>query len=563
MLRWAGSIGVLVVTYLVVMAAAVLWMPHEWDWRVFGWLSSRATPTFSQEVSIVDVDWISDIPTDRRRVADFLNGLVRSNQRPNAVILDIEFDPCQSTPCGEPMESARDALVTSIRAATRYFPVYATEEPDVGRDDIVSGPLDRQDARIYDALSGAAQTRFTSVPEENGLFYRMCYADVPFANESGEVQGTQNVWAMVVRVLMTPRVFASSPPCDASYVPVRLGPRIAPAPPTVYRFTNARAFGKNYAQFDDKMYVIVGTMANDSSPFTDRSGPELLGWALSNALDQGSLVGRGPYYDVQAQNAMLLLLVPAFSGLAVVAYMAIFFQLKRTRLRRLRYLLPWLSSGVAGAVGLSIFVAFESWMLLSHHIQPQVSLIALGIVLASGLSAFHGSQVLRDEANAIEPTLGDTYDYDVFISYAHEEGAWVSEHVYVPFRDATLPNGKKLSVFFDTSSIRSGSSWQTKLSMAIDASRFIVPVYSETYFKQPYCRFEIMRAHRKWVLAGQESRCVLPIMRGHPKIYGTVDDIQALSIDDQPDLVQQHIAEIAGQLSREAASKESQKGVTP
>ena len=202
MLRWAGSIGVLVVTYLVVMAAAVLWMPHEWDWRVFGWLSSRATPTFSQEVSIVDVDWSSDIPTDRRRVADFLNGLVRSNQRPNAVILDIEFDPCQSTPCGEPMESARDALVTSIRAATRYFPVYATEEPDVGRDDIVSGPLDRQDARIYDALSGAAQTRFTSVPEENGLFYRMCYADVPFANESGEVQGTQNVWAMVVRVLI-------------------------------------------------------------------------------------------------------------------------------------------------------------------------------------------------------------------------------------------------------------------------------------------------------------------------------------------------------------------------
>lgn len=109
----------------------------------------------------------------------------------------------------------------------------------------------------------------------------------------------------------------------------------------------------------------------------------------------------------------------------------------------------------------------------------------------------------RDRRESVEK-----YDYDVFISYAHEDGAWVYEHVYVPFRDATLPTGKKLAVFFDTSSIRSGTGWQTMLSLAIDGSRFIVPVYTETYFKQPYCRFEILRAHRKWVLAGAESRCV-------------------------------------------------------
>jgi hypothetical protein len=546
-----GSIAALGI-YLAVMTVAAIWMPHELDWSVLNLLSARVAPTFSQEVSIVDVAWDpSDIPSNRRRIAGFLDGLVKSGQRPSAVILDVEFDPCQSKPCGEPMESARDALVTSIRNATRNFPVYATEEPSVGRDDVISGPLDSQDPQIYGAVTGAAQTRFTSIPGSSGLFYRICYPDVPVADESGAVQGSENVWSMVVRVLMSRRAFENSPPCDQTHVAVRLGPKTAPGPQSIYRFTDARTFS-HYSQFDGQMFVIVGTVEYDRSPFADRSGPELLGWALSNAIDQGSLVGQEQYYDAQPQNAMLLLLVPAFSGLAVLAFVASFFPLKRTRLRSLRHLLPWFSSGLAAIVGLAMFALFEGWMFLSHHIQPQVTLIALGVVVASGLSGLRGQQILQDESDTIEPRPEETYDYDVFISYAHEETAWVREHVYQAFRDVALPDGKRLSVFFDTSSIRSGTSWQTKLALAIDASKFIVPVYSEVYFTKAYCLFEIMRAHRKWVLAGAESRCVLPIMRGHPKIYPAVDDIQALSIEDHPDLVQQHVAEIVDRISHQA-----------
>lgn len=560
MLRAASSIGVLLVIYMAVMIAAALWLPHDWDWSVFHWLGQRIPPAFSQEVSVVDVDWDpSDVPSNRRRIASFLNGLVKSGQRPT-VILDVEFDPCQSNPCGEPMESARAALIASIRTATHFFPVYATEEPTVDRDDAISGPADRTDAQIYAAVSGAAQTHFTIVPNVAGLFYRICYTGVPFVDESGQVQGTEDLWSMVARVLMTPRAQANSPPCDTTHIPVRIGPAISTIPHAVYNFKDAHAF-TNYSQFDDKMFVIVGTIERDRPPFTDRSGPELLGWALSNALDQGSLVGRKPYYDVQPQNAMLLVLVPAFSALAVLAYTAIFFQLKRARLRALRPASPWLSSALTAMLGLATFAAFEIWMLLSHHVQPQVSLISLGVVLTSGLSGIRGSLTLRDEANAIDSLPSETYDYDVFISYAHEEGAWVYEHVYVPFRDAATPSGKKLSVFFDTSSIRAGTGWQTKLALAIDASRFIVPVYSDVYFKQPYCRFEILRAHRKWVLAGEESRCVLPVMRGHPQMYAAVDDIQAVSIDDQPDIVQQHVAEIVGRLSHRASPESQEKGV--
>lgn len=543
--RSAGMAGVLFGIYVVLMIAAAFLLPHEWDWRVYQWLGARVAPSFSPQVSIVDVAWDpSNIPANRLRIADFLGGLMRSSARPSAVILDVEFDPCQSTPCGAPMESARDALVTSIRAMTRSVPVFATEEPNVDRDDRPVGPLDPQDPLIYGAVTGAAHTRFVSVMNAAGLFYRICYAGVPVQDTSGQQQGMQDVWSMVARVLVPPRLFAASPACDASHVPVRMGPPLAPS--SIAHFEDSRSFA-GYAQLD-KSYVIVGTTQYDVSPYTDRSGPEILGWALSNAMSDGALVGDATRYDVAPQNGMLLLLVPLFSALAVIAYAAAFFQLKRTPLRSVRRLLPWFASCVAAIAGIGIFLVFEAWMFLSHHIQPQVSLVAFGIVLASGLSGVRGNQVLADEASALEAAPVEKHDYDVFISYAHEDGAWVSEHVYVPFREAMLSNGRKLAVFFDTSSIRSGTAWQAKLAYAIDASRYIVPVYSEQYFSKPYCRFEIMRAHRKWVLAGGESRCVLPIMRGHPKIYGPVDDIQALSIDEHPDLVQRYISEIVQHL---------------
>ncbi len=550
--RWVVSIGLLVGVYAAVMTAAALWMPHEWDWQVLRWLSSRVAPSFSPEVSIVDVDWnLSDIASNRRRIADFLDGLVKSNQRPSAVILDVEFDPCQSNPCGAPLASADAALVKSIEMATRHFPVYATEEPKLGQQDVIVGPLDAQDPQVYSVVSGAAQTHFTSIPNAAGLFYRICYANVPFNNASGDVVGTQNVWAMVARVLMTPRLFSSAPACDPTHIPVRLGPKVASAGPAIYKFTQARGF-RGYSQFDDKMYVIVGTIEDDHPPFTDRSGPELLGWALSNALDQGALVGKERYYDVQPQNGMLLLMVPAFSALTVLAYAAIFLALKRVRLPGVRHHSPWLSSVAAMLVGGIVVVAFEFFLLVAHHISPQVSLILFGVVLCAGLSGFRGSQMLVEDANAIDATPAEVYDYDVFISYARQDRAWVIPHVFTPLREAVLADGRKLTIFFDTSSIRSGTAWQTKLALAIDASRFIVPIYSEAYFKQPYCRFEIMRAHRKWILAGPQSRCVLPIVLGHPTILATVDDIQALSVDDHPDLVAQHIAEIVNRLSASA-----------
>jgi TIR domain len=559
--RWTASLGFLVGIYFATMAVAAFWMPHEWDWDVLKWLSAGVPPMLSSDVSIVDVNRDpSDVPAFRRRIAEFLDGLVKSSHRPGAVILDVEFVPCQSNPCGEPMASARAALVASIHDAARHFPVYATEEPQISRDDVVIGPLDAKDPEIYRTLSGAAQTRFISVPSAKGLFYRICYAGVPLEDATGTVEGVENIWAMVARVLMTPHVFAASPPCDQTHVPVRLGPSIPMRSPFVYKFNGERSFA-HYADFDDKAFVIVGTMRYDRLPFNDRSGPEVLAWALSNALDEGALVGRSAYYDVLPQNGALLLLIPLFSAISVLAYAAVFVPLRRARLRGLRALSPWICATFAATVGLAVFAAFEGWLFLSHHLQPQVSLIAFGVLLASGLSGVRGSQLQAEESAALDAPAGtETYDYDVFVSYAHGERDWVVEHVVRPLRAARLADGRKLAIFFDDDSIRAGTAWQTKIALAIDASRFIIPVYSTAYFSQPYCRFEILRAHRKWIRLGMGSRCVLPIMRGYPDIPADVDDIQAISIDARPDIVDQHVTEIVASLSRRARPSDTTKG---
>ncbi len=521
---WVRQSATLVGLYAALMCLLALWMPvwHDLDWRFFQSISATHAPAISPKIALVDVSsWNpEDPPGDRRTVARFLHQIVAAKQHPKAVILDIEFGPCQSDPCRDEIwTSARATLERALGEASRAgLNVYAAEgiqQSHAGNDQALA--LDPHDPEIYSLLTGAAQTHFTPAPGAAGLFYRVCY-EVPRLDQRGAQVGSEAVWAMVWRVMPD---FEVSQPCDTEHLPLFIGETL------------------------DK-YVIVGTVREDRPKDADRSGPELVAWALSDVLE-----GEGPratlqaHYQARPQNTMLLLFVPGFSAFTAFAFTAVFFPLRRMQLKGARRFLPWVAALSALVAGLGIFALFELWMLAEKWIQPQVTLISLGILLAAVLCGIRGNQIEFEELYALDDTApAEKYDYDVFISYAHDEGAWVYEHVYLPLKAANLPNG----VFFDTTDIRGGTSWQSKIALAIDASRFIVPVYSETYFQRPYCRFEINRAHRKWVNAGEESRCVLPIMRGHPKILAAVDDIQAISIDDQPDIVERYVAEISARL---------------
>jgi hypothetical protein len=532
------------------MAAAALVLPHEIDWAVWDWLGSRHEPVFDAgDVALVDVPWDpGDLAKDRSSIASFLRELVAQKQNPSGVILDVQFAPCQTRPCGEQMTSARKSLIDAIRSATSTFGVYALEQPELRADDTATA-LEPHDPDIYAALTGAGHSRFTVMSEPRALFYRACY-DVAVGDAAGASVATQSVWSVVDRVLMRPGE-STRAPCDPSHVAVRLpADALSPVKANVVALSSRGAIPPG-VRFERK-YVIVGTLSNDPG-YDKLRGPEVLAWALSNALDRGTAAAARADYDTEPQNAMLLVLVPAFSALTLVAFVAIFFGLRGLRLARLRRALPWLAAIAAALTGLAAFALFEGWLLASGHIQPQVALVALGVLLTAALAGLRAYGAAYEQTWARKSVAAEAYDYDVFISYAHDEGAWVSKHVEAPFRAARLADGSKLKVFIDKEDIRYGTAWQDEIAFALDASRYVVPVYSELYFQRSYCNFEIRRAHRKWINAGAASRCVLPIMRGHPVIPSAVDDIQAMSVDDVPDLVDRIVAEVVESLSGRVA----------
>ncbi len=550
--RWASSVVVLATVYVFAMIFAALWLPHEWDWAVWDWLSTRSEPRFdSAEISVVDVPWTtSDLSIDRLRVATFLNELVARKIAPRAVILDIEFGPCQTAQCEGSMSTATQMLTRAIRLATESrLKVYAIEQPILDALDVATG-IKPRNQDLYGVLTGFGHTRFTmlsTITDATGLFYRACY-NAPLLDDEDRQIGVERIWNMVDRVQMSEDRLAGAP-CDTDHVPLRVpdGARSS-VDAVMTRLSAAGSFNLPENTFDEK-YIIVGTIQTDAQD-PQLPGPELLAWALSDSLIPGTRANAEGSFDTEPADVRLTILVPGFSAIAVTVYIATFFLLKGTRLGMLRPALPWLAIAPALALTLAVVVAFE-WLLLSAgHIQPQVTLIVVGILLATFLASIRAFQYLFDMTWIVDKTVDqEFYDWDVFVSYAHDERDWVIKNLYEPLCNARLADGRKLRIFFDTTSIRYGTAWQEKITLSIDGARIIVPVYSETYFSRPYCIFEIMRAHLKWINAGANSRCVLPIMLGKPNIPQTVSDIEAQSVDDVPELVSLVIDEIVKRLS--------------
>jgi hypothetical protein len=535
------------------MWAVAHWLSawHDWDWSFFNRVESP--PPFSSDVALVDMHYAdrSDVPKHREMLAAFIDRAAK--QRPAAIVLDMAFGQCPVASCDRSWTASTQALIAALVSAKQYgVPVYANVgDIELTPDGLVDGPAGATlDQRIYANLAGYGHTAAVVLSQRDtqnsgDLFYYQCYPAYPSVFEGGT---PQDVWALAYVVFHPDALTARSvTTCDPSVrVPVRYGPALNDSSPAEYQISDSQPFSSEM-QLANR-YVIVGVPAFDRhEQLTARSGLELLGWIFTDALDVGKLGN----LQILPQGDALRAIVPAFSAIAVLAYAAFFLLLRRLALAGARRFLPWIAALAALVIGMLVFGAFEVWMLRGPHVLlPQVALVSIGVALASVLSGIRGEQIEFELRHQIDAKAApEESDYDVFISYAHEELSWVLPNVYVPFQNARLADGRKLKIFFDTSAIGVGTAWQDKISLAIDGSRFVVPIYSETYFKKPYCRFEIKRAHRKWIHAGESSRCVFPIMRGHPAILHTVDDIQAKSIDDDPGLVDDVIAEIVARLS--------------
>ena len=136
----------------------------------------------------------------------------------------------------------------------------------------------------------------------------------------------------------------------------------------------------------------------------------------SNVLQPGTAEDAHAAWDTDPQDGLLLATVPGFSALTLCAFTAIFFLLKRSRLGTYRRTLPWITAAASAGVGIAAFAAFEALLLAAHQIQPQVTLIVLGIGLTAFLASLRAFQVLFDEQWGIGAPAPESYDWDVFIS---------------------------------------------------------------------------------------------------------------------------------------------------
>lgn len=534
------------------MLVATFWLGvwHDWDWYVLRWLSGQEPPRLSARVVVLDVkDYDRKNPQlDRLTIGAFLHQLVARHQKPAAVLLDFFFEAEDSVSPGPATALLSKAL---DEAAGASLPVFATiSQPEMlqrarGVDWSQLRYLDW--ANIYDRLGGGIGHTVLNLYDD-GLFYQACYPQVPKSDSRGEIVGRFDIKALSYLVAENGEVQPVSG-CDPTLMKIiRVGSHQVFVASGVDQISRGRPFPGKFEL--DNRYVIVASLGQDLGPVVGRSNPELLAWALSDLLASPGTT----YYEPIPYGTRLIILIVVFSAITVGAFAGSFLFLRRSRLGTLRIWLPWISAAVAAAIVLGLFAGLEALLLFAGHIQPQVSLVALSVLISASLSGERGRQLIYEQLNQIDLATEEANDYDVFISYAHDELPWVFERVYKPLAEARLPDGRKLRIFFDTSSIRIGTAWQEKISLAIDGSRFIVPVYSEAYFSRPYCRFEVRRAHRKWVEHGEEAACVLPIMRGHPAIDRTVDDIQATSVDDQPDLIERVVAAIVERVGRREPS---------
>ena len=237
---------------------------------------------------------------------------------------------------------------------------------------------------------------------------------------------------------------------------------------------------------------------------------------------------------------MLLALVIAVPALSVVA----FSRLRRLRLSgRIALSLPPLGAVLVG------FVLINFWVAVAYalgYIYPRVTLVAVGVMVATLLMWFHTrQQALRRavEMQVSDDHSGITATYDVFISYSRtpENALWVTQNVYQPLHNFRGLDGRPLRVFFDTENIKTGASWYATLVEAINNSRYFIAIYSGDYFDKGFCRFEMERAAIKRV---HQSDFIIPILREPVTVPSEYDHIQFDDARTNPDFMATILAQV-------------------
>ncbi|MBN2202410.1 toll/interleukin-1 receptor domain-containing protein [bacterium] len=130
------------------------------------------------------------------------------------------------------------------------------------------------------------------------------------------------------------------------------------------------------------------------------------------------------------------------------------------------------------------------------------------------------------------------FTYDIFISYAREDYAWVRDSLYTPLTQCLMPDGKRPKVFLDQSDmgVKPGENYLEALAKAIMNSHRVIIVYSRTFFSKSMTRWELTKALQADP-TGKAGK-INPILLEHEakdQIPIIIDHIHYLDVQEQPD----------------------------
>lgn len=96
--------------------------------------------------------------------------------------------------------------------------------------------------------------------------------------------------------------------------------------------------------------------------------------------------------------------------------------------------------------------------------------------------------------------INEKEHYDVFLSYSHNDSAWVKEFV-------TTLKSAGITTWFDADDIKPGDNWQSAIQQALRESNTLVLVLSKNNVNSPWTFFELGAAVA-------DKKRIIPVLAG-------------------------------------------------